>query len=232
MNIWAILPAAGIGRRMGSSTPKQYLEVCGKPVLLHSINRLLEISAIEHVLVMLNAEDKHWEKLGYTDDRLSTANGGDQRFISVLNGLKELSDRAQEQDWILVHDAVRPCVSRVDIENLIEKLQQNKVGGLLAAPINNTVKQVNSGKLVTNTVNRGVLWSALTPQMFRYGLLLKALEKALGENLEITDEATAIEALGLQPKVIPTENLNIKVTTQADLKMAEFVLSNGALVRE
>lgn len=229
MRIWAILPAAGIGRRMGSGTPKQYLEVCGTPILLHSINRLLEVSEIEHLVVVLCQEDRHWGMLGYTDKRVSTALGGDERSVSVLNGLRALSGRALKDDWVLVHDAVRPCISRSDIEKLIEKLRQNEIGGLLATPINNTIKRVDTKNLVMDTINRRDLWSALTPQMFRYGLLENALNNALEQDLELTDEAGAIEALGMQPLIVPGQKSNLKITHEADLKLAEIILASGGL---
>ncbi|NKB32022.1 MAG: 2-C-methyl-D-erythritol 4-phosphate cytidylyltransferase [Pseudomonadales bacterium] len=227
MKIWAILPAAGIGRRMGSSTPKQYHSLCGTPVLLHSINRLLGNPDIEHLVVVLHPQDEYWVNLDYSNARVSTVEGGEERFNSVLNGLNSLADRASPDDWILVHDAVRPCVQNEDIARLIESLQGDDVGGLLGAPIDSTVKRVNDESAVLSTVDRGDLWFALTPQMFRFDLLHKALCHAIAENLAVTDEASAVEALGLQPKVIPGHKSNIKITHESDLQYAEYFLTAG-----
>ncbi len=232
MKIWAILPAAGIGRRMGSSTPKQYLTVCGTPVLLHSINRLLEIPALEQLVLVLHPEDEHWGKIAFSNERVSSVSGGEERFNSVLNGLEALDAKAQADDWVLVHDAVRPCVLKSDIEKLIEQLKHGEVGGLLAVPINNTVKQADADKRVIRTVDRGDLWSALTPQMFRYEILRNALNRAIQEKLDVTDEASAIEALGLAPELVAGSNSNIKITREEDLKMAELILSAGDFADE
>ena len=225
MTIWAILPAAGIGHRMGSITPKQYLPVCGTTVLEHSIKRLLAIEEIEHLVVVLQENDAHWAGLKLTDSRMSTASGGTERFNSVLNGLEAISDRANADDWVLVHDAVRPCVTQTDIKKLITELQGHSVGGLLATPIDNTIKQVGDDNQVAKTVDRSDLWSALTPQMFRFELLYQALSKAISNGLAVTDEASALESLGLLPKIVAGDKSNIKITHEADLKVAELFLS-------
>ncbi|MDD9897272.1 MAG: 2-C-methyl-D-erythritol 4-phosphate cytidylyltransferase [Gammaproteobacteria bacterium] len=232
MKIWAILPAAGIGRRMGSSTPKQYLTVCGTPVLLHSINRLLEIPEIEHLVVALHPEDEYWENLGFYSERVSSITGGEERFNSVLNALNALDGKAQADDWVLVHDAVRPCVSKADIRNLIDQLGHGEVGGLLATPVNNTVKQAGADRQVIRTLDRSDLWAALTPQMFRYQLLRDALARAVEAGLEVTDEASAIEALGLAPELVTGSSSNIKITREEDLKLAEFILTTGDFADE
>jgi 2-C-methyl-D-erythritol 4-phosphate cytidylyltransferase len=226
MTIWAILPAAGIGRRMGSITPKQYLPVCGLPVLVHSINRLLAIEEIEHLVVVLQEEDVEWSELNLSDPKMSTALGGNERFNSVLNGLDAIADRANADDWVLVHDAVRPCLTLSDVKKLITELRDHEVGGLLATPIDNTVKQVDLENHVAKTVDRSDLWSALTPQMFRFGLLHKALSNAVSNELGVTDEASAIESLGLKPKIVVGSKSNIKITHEADLKVAELFLSS------
>jgi len=166
MTIWAILPAAGIGRRMGSITPKQYISVCGTPVLVHSIERLLAVEEIQQLVVVLQEDDIWWSELNFYDPRMLTTWGGDERLNSVLNGLEAIIERAEPDDWVLVHDAVRPCVTQADIRQLILELTEHNVGGLLATPIDDTVKKIGVDEHVIGTLDRNGLWSALTPQMF------------------------------------------------------------------
>ena len=227
MKFWAILPAAGIGRRMGSSTPKQYHSICGTPVLKHSINRLLEIPEIEHLVVVLHPKDQYWSAFNFSNERVSTVTGGEERVNSVINGLQSLSGQANASDWILVHDAVRPCVTQSDIKNLMSQLKENKVGGLLGAPIDNTVKQLSDDNEIELTVDRSQLWSALTPQMFRFDLLKRSLSNAVSINLNVTDEASAIEAMGFKPIIVPGDKSNIKITHDSDLELARYYLSIG-----
>ena len=227
MKFWAILPAAGIGRRMGSSTPKQYHSICGTPVLIHSINRLLEIPEIEHLVVVLHPKDQYWPAFNFSNERVSTVTGGEERVNSVINGLQSLSGQANNSDWILVHDAVRPCVTQSDIKNLMSQLKESKVGGLLGAPIDNTVKQLSDDNEIELTVDRSQLWSALTPQMFRFDLLKRSLSNAVSINLNVTDEASAIEAMGFKPIIVPGDKSNIKITHDSDLELARYYLSIG-----
>lgn len=226
MNIWAILPAAGIGRRMGSSTPKQYHDINGTPVLIHSINRLLEISALKKLVVVLHPEDSHWQKIEFNNSKVVTVEGGAERANSVLNGLDYLAGQAQPDDWVLVHDAVRPCVNANDINALLDKLIEDPVGGILGAPIDNTVKKVNSSEKILTTVDRSDLWSALTPQMFRFKLLQEALQRINQSEFAFTDESSAVEALGYTPKVVLGSKKNIKITHGDDLKLAQYYFSN------
>ena len=225
MTIWAILPAAGIGHRMGSITPKQYLPVNGVPVIARSLEKLAAVSAIAEIVVVLHPQDCHWPELNLQlDTPLSTTEGGEQRQQSVLNGLNHLAPRASMDDWVLVHDAARPCVRSSDIETLIQQLQHHAVGGLLGSPVDNTLKQVDEDGLVQATVDRTQLWNALTPQMFRYGLLKSAIEQAIDRQLVTTDEASALELQGHRPKIIEGSRDNIKLTTQQDLQLAAEIL--------
>ena len=228
MTIWAILLAAGIGRRMGSSTPKQYLPVSGVPVISHTLGKLLafaDLADLAKIVVALHPADARFAECGFaTDDRIETTTGGGQRQQSVLNALAHLKPRAAAEDWVLVHDAVRPCVPVTDIEALLLTLKEHGVGGLLGTPVDHTLKRVDGQGAVRATVDRSRLWQALTPQLFRYGLLLEAMEKAVTEYTIITDEAAAVEALGHAPQIVEGSKLNIKITHEADLALARMIL--------
>ena len=225
MRIWAVVPAAGVGLRYRSTIPKQYLPLCGIPIILHSINRLLKIKEIKEVFVVLSPEDTFWQKLDYSHPKLKTTLGGCRRSESVSNALNDLSAKADEEDWVLVHDAVRPCVSQSDIQKLIEAIRNEDIGGLLAYPLSDTIKEVDDGLSVRKTIARENLWSAMTPQLFRYGLLRKAYTEAILTGLSITDEASAIELLGLRPKIIQGKKTNIKMTHAEDMALAESIIS-------
>jgi 2-C-methyl-D-erythritol 4-phosphate cytidylyltransferase len=235
--IWAILPAAGIGRRMGSNTPKQYLSLpqvssagdagAEKAVISHTIERLLDVSVIEKLVVVLHPDDRQWPGLAMTDEqRITTCVGGDERYQSVLNGLEAISVEAQADDWVLVHDAVRPCVRSEDIERLIDTLAENSVGGLLGSSVNNTVKRVDSEGRVVATVDRSELWNALTPQMFRFGLLHEAIQDLVAKGETVTDESAAMERMGHAPKMVEGSRDNIKITHQDDLILAATILQS------
>ncbi len=229
MTIWAILPAAGIGRRMGSNTPKQYLPLDGIPVIARTLQRLLAVAAIERTVVVLHPQDSHWKTLNIpADERIACTEGGEARYQSVLNGLRALGDAALDADWVLVHDVVRPCVPVADIEKLIATLQSHDVGGLLATPVDNTLKQADQDLAVTATVDRSHYWNALTPQMFRYGLLLAAMQRVEQDELAITDEAEAMESMGHRPLLVQGSKTNIKITHDADLALAAAILSQQA----
>lgn len=235
MTIWAILPAAGIGRRMGSETPKQYLPVNGVPIISVALRRLASVAAIQKIVVVLHPADRYWADLEVgldldLGDRLVCTSGGDERHQSVLNGLTSIQSEVSEDDWVLVHDAVRPCVRTADIEQLIIQLQDHAVGGLLGSPVDNTLKQVDEQGLVQATVNRNNYWHAYTPQMFRYGVLLTAIEQTVGAHCQVTDEAAAVELLGYQPKMIEGSKDNIKITHESDLILASKILDMQAAI--
>ncbi len=224
MNYWVIIPAAGIGKRMGTEIPKQYLKLGDQTVLEHTINRFQSFSQIKGIVICLAPDDLFFNQLSISKQIMMT-NGGKERCDSVLNGLNFLEKYAEENDCILVHDAARPCVRKSDIEKLMFELQDHEVGGLLAVPVRDTMKRAKNQHVET-TVNRENLWHALTPQMFRFKTLKMALETALEKQQIITDEAQAIEFLGLHPMLIEGHADNIKITHPNDLQLAHLFLSN------
>lgn len=233
MTIWAVLPAAGIGRRMGSNIPKQYLSIDGAPLLLHSLRRLSAVKKIEKIVVVIHAEDSRWAELEESikdefGNRIITVMGGEERYQSVLNGLTALTEFAGKDDWVLVHDAVRPCVRTSDIENLIQKVSLHSIGGLLGSPVDNTLKQVDKELTVIETVDRESYWNALTPQMFRFALLKESIQTVVVSGEQVTDEAAAMEVAGFKPIMIAGHKDNIKITVEADLVLASQILKNQA----
>jgi 2-C-methyl-D-erythritol 4-phosphate cytidylyltransferase len=222
---WAIVPAAGVGRRMSgqSIVPKQYLTLLDKPMIEWSISALLGCSKIHRVVVALATDDTDWPMLSIAKhDRVRTAIGGTERAESVLKALQSIATEAQPNDWVLVHDAARPCLRIDDLNRLIDELADDFVGGLLATPVADTLKHVESAH-VTATVSRDSLWRALTPQMFRFELLQRALLQSV-QSVPVTDDASAVEMLGLRPRVIQGRADNIKVTVPEDLAIAAAVL--------
>jgi 2-C-methyl-D-erythritol 4-phosphate cytidylyltransferase len=221
-----LVPAAGAGRRMSTSIPKQYLPLADKTVLEHTLDTLLSCRQLAGVVLVLSEGDGYWESIQgrYLDQPLETAIGGAERCHSVLNGLKQLAGRAREDDWVLVHDAARPCVRLSDIEKLISVLSSSTDGGLLGVPVADTMKRADSEHRITATVDREGLWHAYTPQMFRVGLLRAALQHAIDNDLLVTDEASAMEHAGYQPRMVQGQRDNIKITVPADLELAAWYL--------
>jgi 2-C-methyl-D-erythritol 4-phosphate cytidylyltransferase len=230
-SIWAVVPAAGIGKRMKNNTPKQYLPIAGATVLQHTLNRLLAADEVCGLVVSISESDEYWETMQcFSDKPVLTASGGVQRSDSVLNALETLGqyDGFDENcDWVLVHDAVRPCVSSSDISALIKTVGDNESGGLLATPVSDTVKRQGDDHTVQETVNREGLWKALTPQFFPYRILKDALVKAANDNIEVTDESSAMEYMGHKPLLIHGGVENIKVTLPGDLRLAELYLQEA-----
>jgi 2-C-methyl-D-erythritol 4-phosphate cytidylyltransferase len=224
----AVVPAAGAGARMGADIPKQYLTLAGQTVLEHSLDALLACKRINRIVLVLSADDEHWPQFRhrYKDSRVETAGGGAERCHSVLNGLEQLAGTAGDDDWVLVHDAARPCVSQQDIESLISALEDDRVGGLLGVAVADTMKQVDAEGAVVQTVERDGLWRALTPQMFRFGLLRDALQQAIARGVLVTDEAAAMEMAGHRPRMVEGQGDNIKITRPGDLQLAEFYLQS------
>ena len=224
---WAVIPAAGIGERFGGDTPKQYADLNNKTVIEHTINIFLDCNAISGVVVALHKDDQYFEQLefAYSNKPIWTTIGGQSRAHSVLNALVCLQDHAQEYDFVLVHDAARPCLTQNDLNALLEACVNDSVGGILGVPVCDTLKKVKNDA-ITSTVNREHLWRALTPQMFNYKLLVGALTASLQNKIEITDEAAAIEYQGYQPKIISGDARNIKITTQQDLHLAALYLQD------
>jgi 2-C-methyl-D-erythritol 4-phosphate cytidylyltransferase len=221
---WAVVPAAGAGKRMGAEIPKQYLEVLGKPVLQHTLERLLRVEALAGIAVALGSEDGYWADLPCAHHpKVRRARGGAERADSVLSGLCSLEGAASD-DWVLVHDAARPCITPSDVEKLIESLRNDSIGGLLALPVSDTLKAVDGSGGIVETVDRRRIWRALTPQMFRYGRLREALEYAAEHRLVVTDEASALELRGFRPRIVEGRSDNIKITRPEDLPLAAFYL--------
>ncbi len=234
MSYFALIPAAGSGSRMGAAAPKQYLPLLGKPMLHHSIGCVAR-APIETVFVVLAPGDaafaQHdWSAFGGKVEPLYC--GGGTRRDSVLNGLVAAMDVVDADDWVLVHDAARPCLPRADLERLIDEVSGDEVGGLLALAVAETVKRVALGVdpsvahevRVECTEDRSRLWLAQTPQMFRAGLLAQALRDARGA---VTDEASAVERLGLHPLIVSGSRRNLKVTFPEDFAIAESMLGQG-----
>lgn len=222
---WAVIPAAGVGRRMQADRPKQYLELHGKTVLEHTLGIFLDHPRIEGVVVALTQGDPYWPALGLGHPGLVTVEGGEERCHSVLNALEWLRQTAHESDWVMVHDAARPCLRHGDIDRLMGQLADHPVGGLLGVPVADTLKRTGADDVVTETVPREHLWRALTPQMFRLGALHRALSDALQKGWLVTDDASAMELAGMAPKMIEGHGDNIKITRPADLSLAERYLA-------
>jgi 2-C-methyl-D-erythritol 4-phosphate cytidylyltransferase len=226
--IWALVPAAGSGRRMAgngtSNVPKQYLALAGRTVLEHGLSVFLAHPRINGVVVVLAPDDNRWKTLSLSGDpRVRTAVGGAERADSVLAGLRCLLGVGHDEDWVLVHDAARPCIQRAELDRLLDEAGADPVGGLLAVPVRDTVKQAHSVN-VEITVDRSKLWLAQTPQMFRLGLLHQALSAALAKGQAMTDESSAMEQAGYHPRLVQGSATNIKITCPDDLVIAEALL--------
>ena len=224
---WAVLPAAGTGQRVGAAMPKQYLQIAGKTVLQHAVENFINNDRIAGLVVPLHSKDNQFSKLHFGDvsTSIDTVQGGDTRAESVLAGLNFLSDHAGEQDYVLVHDAARPCLMITDLNNLIDSCLKDEVGGILATPLTDTIKLVNQKRIV-GTQDREQTWRALTPQMFKFGILKNALTSAINNHQLSIDEASAIEYAGYHPLIVEGSEKNIKVTNPDDLQLAEIYLQS------
>jgi 2-C-methyl-D-erythritol 4-phosphate cytidylyltransferase len=230
---WAVLPAAGTGSRMGGELPKQYLQLSGATLLEHSLRALLRCQQLAGIVVPLHPQDTRALSLPLLREALvQTVTGAAQRSGSVLAGLDALAERAAPGDWVLVHDAARPCIQSRDIERLIEAVTASGTGGLLAEPIVDTVKQATDQALVLRTLDRATLWRAQTPQMFRLGELRHALEQAQERAVTVTDEASAMELAGFPVQLVEGSSSNIKVTVPTDLPLAAWYLQAQAGERD
>lgn len=226
-DVVAVVPAAGIGSRMQSTCPKQYLTIDQRTLLEHSIARLLAHPAVRQVIVALSPDDTYFAALPLAQDaRVMRVTGGETRAESVLAGLKA----AQGASWVLVHDAARPCLHPDDLSRLLAVRTTSKVGAILAAPVRDTMKRGEPGKAtIAHTVERDDLWHALTPQFFPHALLFACLTRALNEGAIITDEASALEYCGYHPELVSGRSDNIKVTRPEDLALAAFYLTRTQL---
>ncbi|HEX8874613.1 MAG TPA: 2-C-methyl-D-erythritol 4-phosphate cytidylyltransferase [Nitrosospira sp.] len=228
-DFFALIPAAGSGSRMGNELPKQYLLLAGKPMIYHALRRLCGSPRLRGVFVVLAPDDLEWGRHDWSEflDKLAVVRcGGATRAQSVLNGLKAArgSSSIGDEDWVLVHDAARPCLSENQLEKLMHDLSDDEVGGLLAVPVADTLKRGDNDSRVERTESRDGLWQAQTPQMFRYRVLVEALSTVGGTTM--TDDAGAVEALGLHPKLVLSDARNLKVTYPQDLALAELILRN------
>ncbi|MFA7618186.1 MAG: 2-C-methyl-D-erythritol 4-phosphate cytidylyltransferase [Thiohalomonadaceae bacterium] len=223
---FAVVPAAGSGRRMGAGLPKQYLTLAGRTVIEHTLVRIATHPRIANTVVAVSPGDRWWPEVAarLPDVPLEVAEGGVERCHSVLNALDRLAASAREEDWVLVHDAARPCLRAADIERLVTTLMEHPVGGLLGLPVSDTVKRADPRDEILETVNREGLWRALTPQMFRFGPLREALRTALLADRLVTDEAAAMELAGHWPRMVEGQADNIKITRPGDLALAELYL--------
>jgi 2-C-methyl-D-erythritol 4-phosphate cytidylyltransferase len=227
MTYYALVPAAGSGSRMGESEPKQYLPLAGRPMIRHALATLCATPAIARVFVVLAPGDEHWPaaEMASLGPKLRVLHcGGGTRAQSVANGLRAMAGElgAIDHDWVLVHDAARPCLTVAMVEKLMAEVGEDDAGGLLAVPVADTLKRAGDGDRIRETVSRDRLWQAQTPQMFRHKLLLDALTAAP----QVTDEAGAVEALGYAPRLVAADVSNLKVTYPLDLQLAEWILQN------
>ncbi len=218
---YALVPAAGSGARFGSEVPKQYLELAGRPLIYHALAALCQCERIDCVRVILAPGDEWWGRYDWSSlgDKLQTIYcGGVTRAQSVANGLAACA--LADDDWVLVHDAARPCLSQAMLAALCDELAGDPVGGLLAVPVADTLKRADAEQRVAATEGRDGLWQAQTPQMFRYGVLRKALDAGTA----VTDEASAVEAMGMRPRLVRADASNLKVTYPGDLQLAQLIL--------
>jgi 2-C-methyl-D-erythritol 4-phosphate cytidylyltransferase len=227
LTLYALIPAAGAGTRLRGEIPKQYATLAGRPMLWHAVNSVCK-AQIETVFVVLAPDDRQFAKLDWSAfaGKIEPLYcGGETRRDTVYNGMVAATAAVDTDDWVLVHDAARPCLPRQDLENLIRETGEDRIGGILALPVAETVKKAGKDEAgvqrVAATEDRSQLWLAQTPQMFRFGLLLEALKKA---KAAVTDEAGAIEQMGLKPRLVTGSRENIKVTFAEDLTIAEAIL--------
>ncbi len=227
-NYYALIPAAGFGSRMGGETPKQYLSVLGRPLIHYAVAALCRHARISRVYVVLAPGDELWQTFDWSafSAKLTPLYcGGAERFESVRNGLDAIQGEVGFEDWVLVHDAARPGLSGELLDRLIGEVGEDPFGGLLAVPVADTLKRADADNRVLRTEPRDGLWQAQTPQMFRYGLLQRAL--SLLDGAVVTDEAQAVERMGFQAKLVAGDITNFKVTYPQDVKLAELILSGA-----
>ncbi len=220
----AVVPAGGSGSRFGAATPKQYTEIAGAAVLEHTLRALRQCQAIEHIFVAVPADEHRADAIAVRSGHTTVLHcAGAQRAHTVVNALVAIAKFVRRDAWVLVHDAARPCVALADLERLIERVGAHPVGGLLASPVADTLKRGDDQATVVETVSRERMWRAQTPQMFRY----ETLVHALNASPDVTDEAQAVEALGMAPLLVPGSARNIKITQAEDAELAAFYLSQN-----
>ena len=237
--VWVILPAAGIGTRMKSEIPKQYLTIHSKTILEYTISRFLDSDAIAGILVVLSQGDPYWGEVsgrlsvtGVEAPFLQTTTGGSERADTVCNGLTYLAEELglNDEQWVMVHDAARPCLSEKDLMSLLDVRESKRSGAILASPVKDTMKRAASNnELISHTESREKLWHALTPQLFRLGELKTACPLAQRDNVLLTDEASAMEYIGAEVVLVEGASDNIKLTTPSDLPLIEFLLQQRGI---
>jgi 2-C-methyl-D-erythritol 4-phosphate cytidylyltransferase len=227
--IHALIPAAGRGVRFGGDRPKQYCELLGRPVLCHSIEAVRRHPQVRGVTVALAPDDRFYDECVRPDfPHVATVTGGESRAESVINGLRSVMERDPGCDWVLVHDAARPCLTRENLGELLERGLASRNGAILAVPVSDTLKQADAGGFIERTIDRSRIWAAQTPQLFPIRELGKCLEDLLSRGASPTDEAAAMEAAGRRPLLVGGAATNIKITCADDLALAEFILLNQA----
>lgn len=227
LSLVAVVPAAGVGSRMQADRPKQYLQISGKTILEHTVEKLLTHPAVKKVIVAISDDDPYFPQLSLAVNAdVIRVSGGKERADSVLSALAYIESNQLAQ-WAMVHDAARPCVDLTDIDRLIDVALDNQIGGILATPVRDTMKRANAQSNIDHTVEREALWHALTPQLFKAQPLTHALSQALSQGVQITDEASAIEWLGEAPALVQGRADNIKITQPEDLALAEFYLTRN-----
>lgn len=225
--IWAILPAAGAGKRFSTQKPKQFFELNGQLVAEHSLHRLRAIPQIEAIIIPCDIDCTWWSQVpSISQSNVKQVKGGEQRAHSVLNGLLSLDQVASDDDWVLVHDIARPCITPADINKLIDAVEHHLAGGILTASVNETLKKVSSDQQVEATVDRAQYRMAQTPQIFKFRLLKAAIESCLKAGITPTDEAFAIEYAGLPVLAVEGRQDNIKITRHEDLAIASAILNS------
>jgi len=223
--VWAVIPATGSGARMQADRPKQYLSLGVKTILEHTLDNLLAYPAIRGVVLILHEHDDHWPSLNYqSEKKLLTCHGGQERHHSVFNGLNCLRKHQGNNCDVLIHDAVRPFVPHQDLDRLLEAITLNDAGAILASPVADTLKLADSAEKIVSTQSREHLWRAFTPQAFRLDLIHQALEAVIKRNLQVTDDASAMELAGYHPQLLRGDSRNIKITHPQDLWLAEKLL--------
>ena len=237
--VWVVIPAAGIGKRMQSAIPKQYLKINDKTILEHTLNCFSSHPDIAGIIVVLNSDDYYWKTIQSNllskSKPIYTVEGGKERSDSVLQGIDYLLmvERIKGDSWVMIHDAARPCLLKEDIDTLLSIRNESSIGGILASPVRDTMKRASpNSNAISKTESRDNLWHALTPQLFRIEILKDALEHCLEKEIPVTDEASALEAVGKSVVLIEGSSNNIKVTQVADLNIATLLLSSPSFLKE
>jgi len=224
---WMVIPATGSGQRMNADRPKQYLKLSSRTILEHTLDNVLSHPRVSGAVLVLSGEDQYWQKLQYQHEKpIYTCIGGEQRYHSVYNGLVALQQQLDVTPMVLIHDAVRPFVSHSDLDALIAVAENNEAGALLAVPVADTLKFADDKQAIINTQSRENLWRAFTPQAFKLDKIKTALERVIRDDLEITDDASAMEVMGYRPELVASDGVNIKITTQHDLLLAEMIVKS------